>query len=107
MTIKTKNWVLGVSGTVVGSIICFFLILWWGHFDATAENARATEENAKRAEKTAEIQTKLVEIVDRLSEIHEVKDAGLEKVAELCRAGKLDDCDDCAEAGIELKKCVE
>lgn len=99
MTIKTKNWVLGVSGTVMGSVLCFLLFAWMGHFEATAETARSAEE-------TAEMQTQLVKIVDRLSNIHEVKDAGLEKVAELCRSGKLKDCDDCAEAGVELGKCV-
>jgi len=100
MTVTAKNWLLGVSGTVGGSILCFALVLWWGHFEVSAQTmamASATKDN----------QAKLTEIVDRLTKIHEAKDAGLDKVAELCRAGKLVNCEDCAEAGVELKKCVD
>ncbi len=100
MTTRTKNWALGVSGTVAGSILCFSLFAWMGHFEATAETARTAGE-------TAEMQARLVDIVEGLSTYHKVEDAGLQKVAELCLAGKLKDCDDCAEAGVELGKCVE
>lgn len=100
MTTKAKTWYLTVAGTVVGSVLCFGLLMWVGHFKATAQTARTAEENA-------EIVERLVENVDLLTEIHEHEEAGKEKVAELCNAGKLDDCDDCAEAGVNLDKCTE
>lgn len=100
MTARAKTWVLGISGTVAGTLICLLIIVWAGHFEATAETARSAEE-------TAEMQSRLVDIVEGLSHYHKVEDAGLEKVAELCLAGKLKDCDDCAEAGVELGRCME
>jgi hypothetical protein len=100
MTAKTKNWMLGVAGCVSGSVLCFAMIAWLGHFQATAQTART-------AEQTAEIQERLVGIVDSLTKIHEHEDAAKVKVAELCNAGKLDDCSDCAEAGVSLERCTE
>ena len=107
MTAKTKNWVLGVSGTVMGSVLCFLLFAWMGHFEATAETARTAEESAELIVKHHETQDRLIEIVDRLSAFHDDANAALKKVAELCRAGKLTDCSDCAESGVELRKCVQ
>ncbi len=100
MTNKAKNWVLVVSSAVSGTIICFALAVWLGHFEASAQTANT-------AEKTAITVDRLVIVVDKLTSIHEDEDAGLRKVAELCYAGKLTDCDDCAEAGVELRKCNE
>lgn len=95
-----RKWVIGVSGSVASGFIGFALVMWFGHFAQAGQNTRSIEE-------TQEIQGQLVEIVDKLSNIHEAKDAGKEKMAELCRAGKLTDCSDCAEAGIFLDKCSE
>ncbi len=106
MTAKTKNWVLGVSGNVMGSILCFLLLMWWGHFEATAQTARTAQETAEIQVQHEVNQDRLVEIVDRLAALHAADEAALRKVAELCRAGKLKDCDDCAKAGVELDKCT-
>ena len=106
MTVKTKSWILGVSGTFFGTILVLLSLALMGHFKATAQTARTVEENTKIQIQHEENQNKLVEIVDKLAAFHSVEDAGLEKVAELCRAGKLKDCDDCAEAGVELGRCV-
>jgi hypothetical protein len=100
MTLKQRTWFFTVSSAVAGSILVVLLLAWAGHFEATAETARTAEE-------TAEIQTKLVTIVEKLSAIHDAETAAKAKVAELCLAGKLDDCSECAGAGIELEKCVE
>jgi hypothetical protein len=106
MTSKQKTWVLGVSGTVAGSIFCFFLLMWWGHFEATAQTARTAEENAARAAEHEETQERLISIVEGLKGIHDAETAALEKVASLCRAGKLTDCDECGGAGVELERCL-
>jgi hypothetical protein len=100
MTSRGRSWALGVSATLTGTILCLLILAWVGHFEATAETARSAEE-------TAELTARLVTVVEGLSHYHRVEDAGLEKVAELCLAGKLKDCDDCAEAGIELGRCVD
>ncbi len=100
MTAKTKNWTLGVLGMVVGTVLCFGLAAWLGHFKASAQTASTGKE-------TAEIVDKLVVVVDKLANIHEAEDAGLRKAAELCHSGKLSDCDECAAAGVELRKCSQ
>ncbi len=91
---------IAVSGTVVSGFIGFLLVMWFGHFAQAGENTRSIEESEK-------IQGQLVVIVDKLSEIHEEKDVGLAVIAQLCKEGKLSDCDDCAEAGVFLEECKE
>ena len=106
MTVKTKGWVYGVSGTFVGTILVLLSLAWIGHFEATAQTARTAEEIAKIQVQHEANQDRLVEIVDSLAAFHSADDVALKRDAELCRAGKLKDCDDCAGAGVELKRCV-
>lgn len=95
-----KRWAVGVSATVVSGFIGFALVMWVGHFAQAGQNTRSIAEGEK-------IQGQLVEIVEKLSDIHEDRDAAIVERAELCRAGKLTDCEDCASAGIFLEKCSE
>ena len=106
MTTKAKSWIFGVSGTIAAGTISFVLLLWFGHFEATAQTARTAEENAEIAEKHDVMQNRLIKVVEQLSELHTAEDAKLSMVAELCRAGKLDDCSDCAKADVKLSKCA-
>ena len=91
---------VAVVSTVVAAVILIGLNGWLGHFAQAGQNTRSIE-------KTEEIQEQLVGLVDLLVSIHKDADAALAKVAELCRAGKLKDCDDCAAAGVELPACVK
>ena len=93
------KWKKPAALTVGTAMTVFLLQLWWGHFAVTASDHRTQEE-------VVEIQGKLSKIVENLSSIHSTEEAALAKVAELCRAGKLKDCDDCAEADVELPACM-
>ncbi len=88
-----------MGGTVTGALILFLMNAQIGHYAQAGQNTRSIE-------RSEEIQEKLAGIVEYLSGIHKDADAALAKVAELCRAGKLTDCDDCAAAGVTLQACV-
>lgn len=100
MTRRTKQCIAAIVATVSASVTCFLLLLWWGHFTASAQTADTVED-------IAENQTRLVEIVDRLSSIHDAEEAADMKVAELCYAGIVTDCKICAKAKVILDRCVD
>lgn len=97
---------MGVAATVAAAIILFGLNLQVGHYAQGGENIQNIEKNTRSIGETEEIQERLVGIVESLSSIHKGANAALAKVAELCRAGKLKDCSDCAAAGVTLQVCI-
>ena len=99
VTTATK-WIIGVSGSVVSTIAVVLILLWAGHFEATAETGRTAEE-------TKQITDDLVTVVEGLVSIHDVDAAGLVKTAEFCNSGMISDCKICAEAGVALEKCTK
>ncbi len=106
MTTWVRNTVGGVTATVVAAVIGFLLLAWLGHFDATAQTEAKAKENSERADKQDATMEKVVVVLESLSAIHTAEEAKQAMVAELCRSGKLDDCADCARAGIELDRCT-
>lgn len=94
------KWALGASATVAGTISVVLILLWAGHFKATAETGRT-------AEQTKEATDKLITVVEGLVSIHDVDAAGLAKTTEFCNSGMISDCQMCAEAGVNLEKCKE
>ena len=102
----SKRWLWGVGATVAGAVILFGMNAQLGHYAQGGENTDDIEQNTRSIGETEEIQERLVGIVESLSNIHKGADAALAKVGELCRAGKLVDCDDCAAAGVTLQACV-
>ncbi len=95
-----KKWALGVLGSIVTLIITLAIMGQLGHY------ARAGETEATVAAH-AEILTPLIQIAEELSARAKAEDASIARDAELCRAGKLRDCEDCARAGAELKACMK
>lgn len=98
---------IAIASTVVAAAILIGLNAWVGHFAQAGQNTRSIEETQEIQGQLAENQEHLVELVDELAALHKVEDAELSAWTKLCNAGKLTDCDDCAEAGVTLPKCVE
>lgn len=97
---KPKQWALGVSGTVVAGIISFLLVMWWGHFEATAQTARSQAETEEIQEKVVDSQAKIVEAVEKLTEIHEDADVARKQTKKLCQSGEIARCQTCLDVGV-------
>lgn len=88
-----KQLALGVSSTVVAGMIGFLLLLWWGHFEATAQTARSQVETEKITER-------LVDVVEKLTNIHEDADVAKAQTISLCKAGDISKCSVCRKVGV-------
>lgn len=100
MTEVQKKWVFGVSVTVAATVIGFLLLLWFGHFEATAQNTRSQAETKKIQATIADSQSKIIEAVGKLTEIHENSDAERKHTASLCHANQISSCDICRNVGV-------
>ena len=88
-----KQFALGISGTVIAGIIGFLLLLWWGHFEATAQTARSQAE-------TEEIQGRIVDAVEKLTNLHEDENVAKQNTISLCKAGDISKCSTCKAVGV-------
>lgn len=91
---------MGVLGAITAPLMVIAFIAQFGHYAQAGQNTRSIEQNEA-------IVDELREIVKGLSHIHSIEEAEKAAIARLCNSGKLKDCDDCAEAGVTLPRCVE
>ena len=94
-----SKWEKGVAATVTAAIIIFGLKLWYGHLAEASDNHNRTDQ-------TEAVVNELVTLTKSLGAIHDAEQAALAKVGELCRSGKLKDCNECGEAGVALPACM-
>ena len=94
-----RQLAMGVSGTVIAGVIGFLLLLWWGHFEATAQTARSQAETEEIQEKVVDSQAKIIEAVERLADIHEDADVAKSQTFALCMAGDVSKCSVCKAVG--------
>lgn len=107
MKLPNAKWCWSIAGTVAGAVVLFGLNAQLNHYAMASQDHRSIEETQEIQEQLAENQDHLVELVGELKGLHKIEDAELASWTKLCRAGKLKDCDNCAEAGVELPACVE
>lgn len=100
------TWAWGVTGTLTAAIILIGFKAQLVHYSNAGETADRALENEQRAIEHEKAIAPILKLVEQLGNRAAAEDAGLEAWAQLCRAGKLKDCDDCSEAGVELPACV-
>jgi hypothetical protein len=91
------KWQKGVGATVSAAIIIMGLKLWVGHL------AQAKEDH-ESITKAQQVQAELVELTKALGQRALAEDAKLERDAELCGAGLINDPIICREAQMYLNR---
>jgi hypothetical protein len=104
MKLPSAKWVWTVMGGVATAVILFGLNSIFGFFSGHFAQAGTTEDRSLQNEAAI---APIIKLLTELGNRAAADDARLKLYKELCTAGKLTDCGDCAEAGIPLERCIQ